>query len=90
MAIPASQRDALTKSGYTLAADRFDDYEAPKAATPVTENKARTPAAENMAQNLDSMTKDELAALAEERGVSVQGSGANGNVLKSDYLDALS
>lgn len=40
--------------------------------------------------DLDGKTVEELAALAEERGVTVDGTGAGGRVLKSDYLKALS
>jgi hypothetical protein len=46
----------------------------------------------NAGADYESMTKVELEALIEARGLgdNVQGSGANGNVLKQDLIDALS
>lgn len=41
------------------------------------------------ASDLDALSVDELAELAEERGVEVEGTGANGRVLKADYVRAL-
>lgn len=40
--------------------------------------------------DLESLTKDELAKLAEERGVTVEGTGKDGAVLKADLVKALS
>lgn len=39
--------------------------------------------------DLDSMSVDELQAMAEQQGVEVEGSGANGRVLKADLVKAL-
>lgn len=40
-------------------------------------------------QALEDMEKDDLQALADERGMEVKGTGAGGNVLKSDLVKAL-
>jgi hypothetical protein len=54
-----------------------------------TSNSARgTPAP---AQSYDEMTKDELIAAAEQRGLTVtRADGEEGEPLKQDYIDALS
>lgn len=39
---------------------------------------------------LEAMSKDELQAIADQRDVKVEGTGAGGNVLKSDLVEALS
>lgn len=59
-----------------------------KAMEGAPENKAMPGPAENKA-DLEAMKKDELEALAEERGVEVKGTGSGGNVLKGDLVKAL-
>lgn len=39
---------------------------------------------------LEAMDKDELQAIVDERGIEVEGTGAGGNVLKRDLVEALS
>jgi hypothetical protein len=49
-----------------------------------------TPGAANtQVTELDSMSVDELTAMAEKQGVTVEGTGANGRVLKADLISAL-
>jgi hypothetical protein len=54
------------------------------AASGPPENKAQ-----DASQDLSALTVAELEAEAARRGVEVEGTGAGGNVLKSDYLKAL-
>jgi large subunit ribosomal protein L20 len=70
----------------------------PKKAAPKAEKPARKPAKAAAAEapsnsDLEGMTVPELKKLADERGISesdVEGTGANGNVVKADWVKALS
>ena len=52
------------------------------------EQASKTPA-DDAADEITSKSVEDLQKLADERGVSVQGTGANGNVVKGDLLKAL-
>jgi pyruvate/2-oxoglutarate dehydrogenase complex dihydrolipoamide acyltransferase (E2) component len=73
------RRRQLAQSGYSLGKAWFG----------APENKAATPPAEDKTQDLSALTVAELGDLAAERGVEVEGTGKDGNVLKADYLKAL-
>lgn len=47
-------------------------------------------AAQSPGGDLDGMTVEDLQTLADERGVTVEGTGKDGNVLKADLVQALS
>lgn len=85
-------REDLAASGYSLPDGWYADEQAGrKAARGPAENKAaRGPAENKSAEDLESMTKAELQAEADRRGVEVEGTGANGAVTKADLVRALS
>ena len=75
-------------------AKQYNGYRLPKSWTGPKENKAAPAPAENKAeaneaQDLSSLTVAELAERAEAEGVEVEGTGKDGRVLKSDYIEAL-
>jgi pyruvate/2-oxoglutarate dehydrogenase complex dihydrolipoamide acyltransferase (E2) component len=71
-------------------AKELNGYRLPKSWTEPAESKAAPPPPENKAaQDLSALTVAELGDLAAERGVEVEGTGKDGNVLKADYLKAL-
>ena len=87
----ALPRHEQRRAELALRAKQEERNAAVKAASGAPENKALKGPGENKAEPVDvaSLSKDELEALAVERGVKVKGTGKGGNVLKADLVKAL-
>jgi hypothetical protein len=69
-------------AGQRVPADLIEAYHAATGDEPVADESATGP-------DYSKMTPEDLRALVDERQLQVQGSGANGNIIKTDLVNAL-
>jgi 2-oxoglutarate dehydrogenase E2 component (dihydrolipoamide succinyltransferase) len=85
-----------TASARTLVAQGDAEYASSKDQKAAEADAPKKPASQQAAEDaageddLSSKNVEELEAIAEERGITVEGTGKDGNVLKGDLLSALS